>query len=117
MQLLRHRMNFRMRVICCFIALLIAGKEVVAFGHFSAVSSGVSMRDFSGEVSGDWVMECEEAPETESETSDDFTDSLSAGECDLEIRRGWSFRLTTGFNALPKFAVSEFYIHVLNLRL
>lgn len=110
-------MNFCMRVICCFIALLIAGKEVVAFGHFSAVSSGASMTDFSGEVSGDWVIECEEAPETESETNDDYSDSLSAGECDLEIRRWWLFRLPAGFHALPKFAVSEFYIHVLNLRL
>ena len=112
-------MNFWLRSICCLIALLIAGKEVIALGHASVLSSELSMSDSDGASPVDWVIECEEAPEGESESETTNVVYDETHDCHLTnvnlIRRARNTRLF--LHHFYKFTVTEFYIYVLNLRL
>jgi len=107
------------RILCLLIALLVAGKEVVAFGHASPLSLSLSMNEHAGESAADWVIECEVAPECEGESDATVvaTDAIADGHCSCQYRLQSTVHARLNRQRIFKLAVSEFYIYVLNLRL
>jgi hypothetical protein len=101
------------------IALLIAGKEVIAFGNALSQSNTICWTYDHGAAGENWLLECEiEEEADENDENSGVTSSSSFvshgklffffADCDVRVD-------LSKFEFLTRF--TEFYIYVLNLRL
>jgi hypothetical protein len=115
---LRIQMKPSFRILTLILALLIAGREVLASGNFIRLSERASVSQM-GDTSRDyWMLENE--AEEEIDGNDEYSHSLSKSFCDL-IKSLYHLVIdSSNFRALgyryPGITI-EFYIYVLNLRL
>jgi hypothetical protein len=114
---LRIQMKPSFRILTLILALLIAGREVLASGNFIRLSERASVSQM-GDTSRDyWMLENE--TEEEIDGNDEYSHSLSKSFCDLKSLYHLVLDLSnfraSGYR-YPGITI-EFYIYVLNLRL
>ena len=113
------QMKLSLRIISFTIAMLIAGREALAFGSALSATFDLSWSEEGNPMNDTWLLECEGAEECddqEDESNDDAPSHLES--CKHDSQHGEDFCLisdTSKFDYLIR--SSEFYIYVLNLRL
>lgn len=113
------QMKLSLRIISFTIAMLIAGREALAFGSALSATFDLSWSEEGNPMNDAWLLECEGAEECddqEDEFNDDSPSHLES--CKHDSRHSEYSCLISGsskFDYLLR--SSEFYIYVLNLRL
>jgi hypothetical protein len=112
-------MKLVLRIISFTIAMLIAGREALAFGSALSATFDLSWSEEGNPINDSWLLECEGAEECDDQEDEFNDDSPSHFEsCRHDSRYSEYFCLISGtskFDFLLR--SSEFYIYVLNLRL
>jgi|GEM_PF-3496804 len=112
-------MKLVLRIISFTIAMLIAGREALAFGSALSATFDLSWSEEGNPMNDNWLLECEGAEECDDQEDELNDDSHSRFDgCKHDSYHGEGLRLisdTSKFDFLIR--SSEFYIYVLNLRL
>ena len=113
------RMKPTLRIVSFIIAMLIAGRETMAFGSALSAKFDACWSEEGNPINDNWLLECEGAEECDDQEDECNEETAAKLNCFGQTKRHLlNFSLTSctsKFDFLIR--VPEFYIYVLNLRL
>jgi hypothetical protein len=112
-------MKLSLRIISFTIAMLIAGREALAFGSALSATFDLSWSEEGNPMNDTWLLECEGAEECDDQEDEFNGDSPSHLQgCKQHSWHHTDFYLISGISKFDYLIrSSELYIYVLNLRL